>query len=69
LLYADWFSAHGRFREAWRCLVGVEDKTSAMWLHTAFKVLARQARFLAREKGYLRRFSVKGKNRAWGLKV
>jgi hypothetical protein len=48
LLYADWFSAHGRFREAWRCLVGVEDKTSAMWLHTAFKVLARQTRFRVR---------------------
>jgi len=69
LLYADWFSANGWFREAWRCLVGVEDKISTIWLRTAFKVLARQIRFSARSKGYLRRFSVKSKTGSGGVKV
>jgi len=48
LLYADWFSANGWFREAWRYLMHVEDKASMMWLRTAFKVLARQIRFHVR---------------------
>jgi hypothetical protein len=44
LLYADWFSAHGRFAEAWRCLMDVEAKASTMWLRVALRALGRQAK-------------------------